>query len=193
MAVPSLYAETPAWKLSTAQSFSCYCPGSHAQRTMTRMHVELRLFEKGDLALLETWTQRIHAEQYMSRTRPLDHAHLASGPADGLLWFVIRVDGADAGTVWLEREGAGSARLGILLGDESLLGLGIGALAVRLAVARAGELSVDRVALHVRTGNERAIACYAKCGFVPVERRVKRGGDGSLIEFLRMELRLERT
>lgn len=156
------------------------------------MHVELRPFEKQDLALLEAWTQRIHAEQYMSRTMPHDHALVAGGAVDGLLWFVVRVDGADAGTVWLEREGGSTcARLGILLGDERLFGLGIGSRAVRLAVERAGELAVDRITVHVRSSNERAFACYVNCGFVPVGRGTKRNRDGSVIEFVAMELPLE--
>lgn len=155
------------------------------------MHVELREFEERDVELLSAWTTRIDAGAFMSRLRPLDGALTVHSPADGLLWYVIRVDDTDCGTVWLERETERSyARLGILLGDDSLFGLGIGERAVNLALERAPELSVSTVALHVRQSNARAIACYEKCGFVAVGSGVKRKPDGGEIRFLRMERRL---
>jgi len=155
------------------------------------MHVELREFEEGDVELLSAWTTRIDAGAFMSRQRPLDRALTAYSPADGLLWYVIRVDDADIGAVWLERETERSyARLGVLLGDEALFGLGIGEQAVNLALERAPELSVNTVALHVRRSNARAIACYVKCGFLPVGSGVKRKPDGGELRYLRMERRL---
>jgi ribosomal protein S18 acetylase RimI-like enzyme len=155
------------------------------------MHVELREFEERDVDLLSAWTTRIDADVFMSRQRPLDRALTAHSPADGLLWYVIRVDDEDIGTVWLERETERwYARLGILLGDELLFGLGIGERAVNLALERTQELSVTTVALHVRESNARAIACYVKCGFLPVKSGVKRKPGGGEIRFLRMERRL---
>ena len=108
---------------------------------------------------------------------------------------MIRADGRDVGTVWLEQEaGLLSARLGILLGDERLFGCGIGAQAVCLVVerARAGELQVHTLALHVRRSNVRAFACFENCGFVAVGSGRKLASDGTVIEFLRMERRLNR-
>ena len=155
------------------------------------MHVELREFEERDVDLLSAWTARVDAGAYMSRHRPLDRTLVAHSPEDGLLWYVIRVDGADIGTVWLELGAEPSAaRLGIVLGDEALFGLGIGEQAVNLALESAPELSVSTVALHVRQSNARAIACYEKCGFVPAGSGVKRRPDGGEIRYLRMERRL---
>jgi len=155
------------------------------------MNVELREFEEGDLALLATWAGRIGADAYMSRHRPLDGALVRHSPANGVLWYVIRADGVDVGTVWLEREApASAARLGVFLGDEALFGLGIGGRAVALTLKKAPELAVCMVALHVRQENDRAIACYEKCGFVPVGSGVKRKPDGGDVRYLRMERRL---
>ena len=155
------------------------------------MRVELREFEERDVELLSAWTTRIDAGDFMSRHRPFDAALTAHSPEDGLLWYVIRVDGAVVGTVWLEREAErANARLGILLGDESLFGLGIGERAVNLALERAPQLSVSAVALHVRQSNPRAVACYEKCGFVAVGFGAKRKPDGGEIRYLRMERRL---
>jgi RimJ/RimL family protein N-acetyltransferase len=159
------------------------------------MRVELRPFEERDLRRLAAWTRRIDADAYMSRSRPLNVALASHCPEAGLLWYVIRADGRDVGSVWLEREaGPFSARLGVLLGDEALFGRGIGTEAVRLVIerARAGELQVRTLALHVRRSNERAIGCYENCGFVPVESGRKVRSDGTVIEFLRMERRLSR-
>ena len=57
--------------------------------------------------------------------------------------------------------------------------------------ARAGDKRMRTLALHVRRGNERAIACYEKCGFITVESRRKLRPDGTAIEFHRMERRLD--
>ena len=158
------------------------------------MRVDLRPFEEPDLPRLAAWARHIDAGAYMSRTRPLDDAPVSHDPETGLLWYVIRVDDRDVGTVWTEREAASScARLGILLGDEALFGRGIGTAAVGLLIerVRAGDKRIRTLALHVRRGNERAIACYEKCGFIRVESGTKLRPDGTVIEFYRMERRLD--
>lgn len=158
------------------------------------MRVELRPFQERDLARLAAWASGIGADAYMSRVRPLDPTLVSHCPEAGLLWFVIRADGEDVGTVWLERETEpSSARLGIILGDEELFGHGIGTQAVRLVIerARAGTPRPRTLALHVRPGNARAIACYEHCGFVVTESGTKVRPDGAVIELQRMELRLD--
>jgi RimJ/RimL family protein N-acetyltransferase len=159
------------------------------------MRIELHPFEERDLPRLAAWAKRIDADAYMSRTRPLDMARTGHCPEAGLLWYVIRADGRDVGTVWLEREADhSSARLGILLGDEALFGRGIGTEAMRLVLerARSRDLHLHKVVLHVRRDNGRAIRCYERCGFVTIESATKVRADGVRIEALRMELQLER-
>ena len=164
-------------------------------RTEHRLRIDLRPFEERDLPRLASWARRIDADAYMSRIRPLDDTVVSHDPATGVLWYVIRVDHRDVGAIWLEREAESScARLGILLGDEALFGRGIGTEAVNMVIerARARDRRIRTLALHVRRGNERAIACYEKCGFTTVESGGKLRPDGTAIEFYRMERRLER-
>ena len=79
------------------------------------MRVDLRPFEECDLPRLASWARHIDADAYMSRTRPLDVTRVGHRAEAGLLWYVIRVDDRDVGTIWLEREAESSrARLGIL-------------------------------------------------------------------------------
>jgi RimJ/RimL family protein N-acetyltransferase len=109
-----------------------------------------------------------------------------------LLWCVIQAQGADVGTVWLERAaGSDEANLGILLGDPELFGRGIGKRAIELAIAKACRRAPLRVVrLHVRDDNARAITCYERCGFCIVGSGVREAG-GRRYRFFGMEKRLD--
>jgi len=153
------------------------------------MNVTLREFHEGDIAQLEVWAMRIGSEVFMSRYRPRNLAVTAHSPEQGILWFVIRFSDQDVGTVWLESDvGSDQAILGILLGEESVLGLGIGQKAINLALEKARQLwRLRTVLLNVRENNTRAIACYKKCGFHMVGSGVKRGNAGTDIHYLTMQ------
>jgi RimJ/RimL family protein N-acetyltransferase len=153
------------------------------------MDVTLRVFQEPDIACLDMWARRIGSEDFMSRYRPKNLAVTAHSPEQGLLWFVIRFSGRDVGTVWLEGDvGSDQAVLGILLGEERLLGLGIGQKAINLALENAQQLGRFRtVVLNVRENNTRAIACYKKCGFDAVASGVKRANTGTEIHYLTMQ------
>src|SRR5262245_40155376 len=140
------------------------------------MNVTLREFQEDDIARLEIWAKHIGSEVFMSRYRPRNLAVSSNSPEQEILWFVIRFSGRDVGTIWLESDvGSDQAVLGILLGEESLLGLGIGQKAINLALETARQLGRLRtVLLNVRENNTRAIACYKKCGFQMVGSGVKR-------------------
>jgi RimJ/RimL family protein N-acetyltransferase len=152
------------------------------------MDVTLREFQEADIARLDIWAKQIGSEGFMSRYRPRNLGVTAHSPELGILWFVIRFSGRDVGTVWLESEvGSDQAVLGILLGEESLLGLGIGQKAINLALENAQQLGRLRtVLLNVRENNTRAIACYKKCGFHTVGSGVKRANTGTDIHYLTM-------
>lgn len=137
--------------------------------------------------MLQAWRARINGEQYMSNYRPRGAA--AHAPAQGVCWYVILADGRDAGTVWLQWDGARTGlSLGIFLGEEALFGRGIGSAAINAAIAEARRRHPACVVrLNVRSGNARAIACYKKCGFVAVSSGVKPAPDGKQIRYLVME------
>ncbi|MDA8243524.1 MAG: GNAT family protein [Elusimicrobia bacterium] len=147
------------------------------------MTVALREFREEDISKLDAWCRAIRSEEYMSNTRPKRHGDRK------LLWRVILAEDRDAGAVWIEEaDNRREAVLGILLGEPSLFGKGIGRAAIALALQEARAIfPFRRVILHVRTGNERAIACYKACRFVPAGKGKKTTADGKTIEFLTME------
>ena len=88
--------------------------------------------------------------------------------------YAIRAGGRLVGSCQLHAIdlSAGSAQLQIRIGEPAERGRGIGTAAVRLLLARAFDgLGLSRVGLHVFETNERAIATYARCGFVETGRR----------------------
>ena len=109
--------------------------------------------------------------QYQSRIRPDEQA-------DRLAWYLIRVDGRDAGGIWLEKaSGEEQAVLGVFLADPDCRGKGIGSWAIRTVLEQdLPRLGAAGAALRVRKGNARAIACYEKCGFVPAREYRKENG-----------------
>jgi RimJ/RimL family protein N-acetyltransferase len=153
------------------------------------MDITLREFQSADIEQLDNWAQCIGSEDFMSRYRPKNLAITAHDPEQGILWYVIRFSGRDVGTIWLESDvRSDQAILGILLGEKSLLGLGIGQTAIQLALENARQLGRLRtVTLNVRENNTRAIACYKKCGFFAVGSGVKRPDTKTEVHYLIME------
>jgi RimJ/RimL family protein N-acetyltransferase len=91
------------------------------------------------------------------------------------LWMAIETkDGVHIGNCGLfhvEAENR-SAELGIGIGESAYRSRGYGTDAVRAIVRFAfDEMNLNRVELGVFAYNERAIACYRKCGFVEEGRR----------------------
>lgn len=104
------------------------------------------------------------------------------------LWDVVVVGSRDVGTVWLERTPEPDTfTLGILLGEPTLFGQGIGQKTIGLALEKIRTIPGLRVVrLHVRKDNPRAIRCYESCGFKIVSSGTRTGG-GATFEFFRME------
>jgi len=153
-----------------------------------RPGVALRPVAPGDLPAIDRWARAM--DEWMSRTRPHDAAAERHDPGGGLFWYVIACDGADAGTVWIELAADGSeAVLGVFLAGPEWFGRGVGTAAVELAVAdfRRAHPTVA-VALHVRRGNARAVACYRRAGFVIEGEGVKSPPTGEAHPFYRMVL-----
>jgi len=106
------------------------------------------------------------------------------------VWYVIQKDGKDVGTVWLEQlpDEMHVVKLGIMIGYEQELGKGIGRKAIELATEKAKlTLDFNRIVLHVRQTNTRAIRCYLACGFVIRKEFIKTNADGEIINAYRME------
>lgn len=148
------------------------------------VEVSLRTFETYDLSLLEQWAQAIESDHFMSRYGPRPEA-LGPGKISAPLWFVIALDGVPIGTLWFESGiEPDEAVLGILLGDQSIFGRGIGRRAIELAVEQLKcAAAVARITLNVRANNARAISCYLRCGFKTVRTTEKHLADGNRVRY----------
>lgn len=138
--------------------------------------VNLRALESTDLERVYTWINDREVTRYvvgrypMSRTderRWLEQSP-ANGFAAGVRLAIETNDGAHIGTLDLHRVSSESrcAGLGIMIGEKSYWSNGYGTDAIVTLLRFAfDEMNLNRVWLHVFDFNERAIACYRKCGF----------------------------
>ena len=137
--------------------------------------VVLRPLADGDSDALFRWINDRETVVFNSAFRPVaraDHdrwfAAIRNAP-DVRIFAIVRTgDGGLIGTCQLldiSRQHR-SAQLQIRIGEPSFRGHGLGTAAVRELV-RYGftELGLHRIALTVRTDNERAIRSYRRCGF----------------------------
>lgn len=159
------------------------------------MDISLRQFATEDLQTYKNWRDLIDARQYMSRFYP---RAFGGGEVEnpGIYeWYMIAADGVDVGTIWLEKEKPHSTvvTLGIIIGAQDRLGIGIGRKTIPLAIKQARTtLGFEAVRLNVRKINARAIACYKYCGFQVVNEGNKTNPAGKAIPFLEMQLFLVR-
>jgi RimJ/RimL family protein N-acetyltransferase len=152
--------------------------------------VAIRALRPEDLELIARWESAPGLDQYVSRTRPRDTLATCHDPQNGRFWFVIVCSGVDVGTVWLEPgEQPDESILGIYLNHSSLFGGGIGSQAIRLAIDECRRrYPAQLIALHVRQGNARAIACYEKVGFVTTSSGTKVLPSGEHLPYFHMQL-----
>ena len=109
-------------------------------------------------------------------SRPLSHADLAEWLerhrrlSDEVLWAIVSQDsGKCLGHMGLYKIDtvARSAEFGIMIGDQSAWGCGIGRVATAFALHHAFRReNLNRVSLTVLATNDRAIRLYLKMGFV---------------------------
>lgn len=152
--------------------------------------VSLRPFQTEDLQKLRTWAEAIDAQCYMSRIFPKRFDGTEVDNKDYFSWFVIVCDGADVGSVWLEKENITDnfVQLGIFIGYEEMFNKGIGREAIKKAIiASRSTFASSIVRLNVRRKNLRAQACYSACGFHAINQGVKTNNQGEEIAFLTME------
>ena len=157
--------------------------------------VRLREFVEADRPTLDEWARRIDSTQYMSRHTPkVINTSAASDQEPHLWWYVIVANGAEVGTVWLEQDhNSDAVVLGILLGNSSLFGRGIGKAAINLAIKEAScDVRFRVVRLNVRAENMRAVGCYERCGFRIVSSGMRETA-GKSFRFLSMEKELGKS
>jgi RimJ/RimL family protein N-acetyltransferase len=152
------------------------------------LSISLRPVSSEDLATIDRWASGVGSSEFMSRTRPIaDHAD-HHDPGSGLFWYLVIQGSREVGTVWIERlSGEGKANLGVFLGSASDLGHGIGAAAIRLAIAQFHQaFPGEPICLNVRRSNARALGCFRSLGFVIDGAGTKVPPSGDRIPFYSM-------
>ncbi|OGO50758.1 MAG: hypothetical protein A2148_03430 [Chloroflexi bacterium RBG_16_68_14] len=138
--------------------------------------VRLRALEPTDLERAYTWINDREVTYYLAARYPLSRADeerwLKEGPtngfASGARLAIETKDGVHIGNMDLHQVNPEDrkASLGIMIGEKKYWANGYGTDAIVTLLRFAfGEMNLNRVMLHVFEFNERAIACYKKCGF----------------------------
>lgn len=116
-------------------------------------------------------------KQYQSRIYPSESAEV-------LCWYHIKIDEKYIGAIWLEKNfNEDFAVLGIFIADELYRNKGIGKAAIEHIIKTDLQyIHTNKILLHVREENERAIKCYKSVGFKENRRYEK--GNFSVIEMI---------
>jgi len=147
------------------------------------MTFQLIDFSEEYLKFIRMWEESGEIYNYLSHSRP---KCLSDGAAE--LWqttrlYMIRLDTQIVGCVWLEDLDFINkvGKLGIYLGEIPFRGMGVGRAVIKKILDLAfGQLGLNKIILHVRENNARAIYCYKSCGFVFTREFPKRlFSDGS--------------
>jgi len=140
--------------------------------------VRLRALEPADLERAYTWVNDREVTQYLMLRYPMSRAqeekYLTETSGQGNSFGDVRLaietkEGMHIGMCGLHRarpEDRG-AELGIMIGDKSFWSNGYGTDTVRTMLRFAfDQINMHKVALGAFEFNERAMACYRRCGFV---------------------------
>lgn len=107
-------------------------------------------------------------KKYQSRIYPSKNSHY-------LRWYHIKSDNRYIGAIWLERNANEEfAVLGIFIAYSDFRNKGIGKSAIKQIIENDLKfMDTQRILLHVREENKRAISCYKKIGFTETRRYLK--------------------
>ena len=145
--------------------------------------VRLRALERSDVERAYTWVNDREVTQYLLLRFPMsrgqEEKYLAEAAEQGNCYADVRLaietkDGVHIGMCGLHHASPEDrhASLGIMVGDKSYWSNGYGSDAVMTLLRFAfDQMNLNKVELGVFEFNERAIACYRKCGFVEEGRR----------------------
>lgn len=136
--------------------------------------VQLLAFEPEHIEKANTWVNDLDIQKWLTLHQPVPlHAtktwyKLMADSSNDHVFAIFTKRGKHIGNIglhkidWKNR----NTELGICIGEKGYLGRGYGEDAIRTLLRFAfDELSLHRVCLHVFAFNDRAKACYKKCGF----------------------------
>ena len=137
--------------------------------------VRLRAREPDDVERAYTWINDRVVTQFLTARYPLSRADeqrwlegTTSGFADGVHLAVDTLEGVHIGNIDLTETRAEDrkAGLGVMIGEKKYWSNGYGTDAIVTLLRFAfEEMNLNRVWLTALEFNDRAIACYKKCGF----------------------------
>lgn len=135
-----------------------------------------------DVEKFTEWLNDFETTDYIRKSASLitledERRHFENPKDDGYVFFIVRLeDDVLIGTISLhninhvDRSGI----LGIFIGDKSGRNKGYGTEAIRLILEYGFKyLNLNNIKLDLMEFNERALACYKKCGFKEYGRRRK--------------------
>jgi RimJ/RimL family protein N-acetyltransferase len=163
--------------------------------------VRLRALDLDDVERAYSWVNDREVTQYLMLRYPMSRAQeekfLKDAATEGSSFPEVRLaietrDGVHIGICGLHRarpEDRG-AEFGIMIGDKSFWSNGYGTDALQTLLRFAfDQMNLHKVALGVFEFNERAKACYRKCGFVEEGRfREEYFQDGQYWDVIRMSI-----
>lgn len=142
------------------------------------MNIRLRALEREDSETLhawwndpELWSQMGSRRRVSSRDELdawLDTELDKTSSQEGKTLGIEDLDGELLGTIWFGAYDAGDRQttVGLYLGDSETRGRGLGQDALDTLLSYLfDDLGLHKARLYVVTTNERAIACYERCGF----------------------------
>ncbi len=140
--------------------------------------VNLRAIEMTDLERCQRWINDREVTRRLAMRYPMSMVaeetwlrELTSKPMsfDAVFFAIDTKDGRHIGNIDLRgvQVENRASMLGIMIGERDCWSQGYGSDAIRTLLGFAfDEMNLNRVELHVFDENERAIACYRKCGFI---------------------------
>ena len=140
--------------------------------------VNLRAMEMTDLERCQRWINDREVTRHLAMRYPMSMAaeeswlrNQTSKPMsfDAVLFAIETKEGRHIGNIDLRavQPENRASMLGVMIGERDCWSQGYGADAIQTLLGFAfDEMNLNRVELHVFAKNERAIACYLKCGFV---------------------------
>jgi RimJ/RimL family protein N-acetyltransferase len=163
--------------------------------------VRLRALESSDIERAYTWVNDREVTHYLMLRYPMSRSqeekYLSESSSEGSTFHDVRLAIETLGGVHIGMTGLHRARpedrsaeLGIMIGDKSFWSSGYGTDTVQ-TLLRFGfdTMNLHKVALGVFEFNERAYACYRKCGFVDEGRfREEYFQNGRYWDVIRMSI-----
>jgi aminoglycoside 6'-N-acetyltransferase len=167
--------------------------------------LSFRSLERSDFPLLQQWLSQPHVDAWWHEPLDLDGLEQKYGPRiDGVEpthVFIIERERLPIGWIqwyrWSDyprhstqlKAEAGAAGIDLAIGEPSLLGLGIGSMAIQGFIRKvvAGESGITTIVTDPEERNDRSLRAFEKVGFISVGT-VKLEGENVWRQVMRLSL-----